>query len=94
MEGNKTVVLGLASPTGVITLDPERNDSQVTITIVDDDCESVSFLYSHWIKMISLNSSRPIDDTPSTLGRAKNTCTQTCNVELSQSTEWGCQYHG
>ena len=41
VEGNKTVVLGLASPTGVIILSPERADSQATITIVDDDrkCE-------------------------------------------------------
>ncbi|CAI8054130.1 Putative insulin-like peptide receptor [Geodia barretti] len=37
VEGNKTVVLGLASPTGVIILSPERADSQATITIVDDD---------------------------------------------------------
>jgi hypothetical protein len=37
VEGNITVVLGLASPSGVITLSPKRADSQATITIVDDD---------------------------------------------------------
>jgi hypothetical protein len=37
VEGNKIVVLGLASPTGVIILNPKRADSQATIKIVDDD---------------------------------------------------------
>ena len=46
VEGNKTVALGLSRPTGVITLDPERKDSQVTVTVVDDDCESVSVIHS------------------------------------------------
>lgn len=46
VEGNKTVVLGLSRPTGIITLDPERKDSQVTVTVVDDDCESVSVIYN------------------------------------------------
>ena len=41
VEGNKTVVMGLARPTGAITLDPKRKDSQATITVVDDDRKSV-----------------------------------------------------
>ena len=46
VEGNKTVVLGLASPTGVITPSPERADSQATITIVDDDRKCEIYLFT------------------------------------------------